>query len=258
MPGLTSRLKLPWTKLEDGADIEVATKPLAEALDNAMLITLGTALPGTVGPAGNGFLNTNTGVFYISNGTAWVPVITGGTLPIGAVQAFATTGVVDADGQVRWLQCNGNLVSRTEYATLYARLGGASSPWGQGNGSTTFGLPDLRGRVPVGVDAGVGQVFANNTLGAKGGDDAHALSVAEMPPHDHRLNQFGSGAATNNAVMVRDGSGSPHGWFDLSGSPSAQYDQGVKDATITTVGGGQAHNNMQPYTCVNYFIKAKY
>lgn len=85
-----------------------------------------------------------------------------------------------------WLLCDGSAVSRVTYSVLYAALGGAASPWGQGDGSTSFNVPDLRGRTPIG--AGTGPGLSARALGQKGGEENHVLSIAEMPAHTHGVN----------------------------------------------------------------------
>src|SRR3954447_6125965 len=79
-----------------------------------------------------------------------------------------------------WLVCDGSAVSRSTFATLFGAIGTA---YGAGDGSTTFNLPDLRGRVPVGAGTGAG--LTARTLGAAGGEENHTLSAAEMPSHNH-------------------------------------------------------------------------
>jgi microcystin-dependent protein len=81
-----------------------------------------------------------------------------------------------------WLLCDGSAVSRTTYAALYAALGGAASPHGQGNGTTTFNVPDLQGRVAMGAGSGAGLTARAN--GAKGGAESVALGIGDMPTHD--------------------------------------------------------------------------
>jgi microcystin-dependent protein len=99
-----------------------------------------------------------------------------------------------------WLRCDGSTVSRATYAALFAALGGTTSPWGQGDGSTTFNLPDFRGRAPIGAGQGAG--LSNRVAGSYGGgtldanspklgEERHLLANGEMPVHSH-------GAATGN------------------------------------------------------------
>ena len=90
--------------------------------------------------------------------------------PAGTVSAY-----VGAAAPTGWLLCDGSAVSRTTYASLFAACG---TTYGAGDGSTTFNLPDLRGRVIVAVDGGAGRVTANNTLGASSGTEAHTHTSA--------------------------------------------------------------------------------
>ena len=102
-------------------------------------------------------------------------------LPPGTIIDFA--GSVTPTG---FLPCDGSAVSRTTYAALYTALGGANSPWGAGDGSSTFNLPDFRGR--VGVGAGTGAGLTNRVMAATGGEELHAMSVGEMASHSHTIN----------------------------------------------------------------------
>lgn len=98
-------------------------------------------------------------------------------VPSGVVTAFAGTAAPDG-----WLLCDGSAVSRTTYSALFAAIGTA---YGPGDGANTFNLPNLRGRVPVGLDAGQSD-FSN--VGKTGGAKTHTLSHAEMPSHTHGMN----------------------------------------------------------------------
>lgn len=112
-----------------------------------------------------------------------------------------------------WLLCDGSAISRTTFATLFAAIG---TTFGAGNGTTTFNVPDLRGRVPVGVDGAAGRLSANDALGQSGGEETHALLYGEL----------GNGAAV----------GAPKGAAQNADAPTP-------------------HNNMQPYVIVNWLIK---
>ena len=90
-----------------------------------------------------------------------------------------------------WLLCDGALVSRAAYPGLFAAIG---TTYGAGDGSTTFGLPDLRGRVIVGTGAGDG--LTDRSRGATGGAETVALSLAQAPSHSHTVNSHSHGGAT--------------------------------------------------------------
>jgi microcystin-dependent protein len=124
-----------------------------------------------------------------------------------------------------WLLCDGQAYSRTTYAGLYAALGGSGSPWGQGNGSSTFNVPDLRGRVSVG--AGQGANLAYRSVGSYGGEETHTLSVYEMPVHNHLFTDPG------HAHSVYD-PGHTHSIYDPTHQHQQQYYQ-MQDPNRTTL-----------------------
>lgn len=155
-------------------------------------------------------------------------------LPTGSLIAVAM-----GSAPTGFLLCQGQEVSRTTYATLFSKIG---TTFGAGNGTTTFNVPDLRGRVPVGVDEGAGRLSANNALGNAAGEQSHVLSVAEMPSHNHEptIALFQNEGAANGLQGHRGGNGFP--WDNI---PAPENNKG----------GGGAHNNMQPYQCINWAIK---
>lgn len=161
-----------------------------------------------------------------------------GTVPIGASMAWFTNAAPS-----RWLICDGREIPRTTYSALFAALG---TVYGSGNGSTTFNLPDLRGRVPTGADsttiAGTaGRVTTGaNTLGGSGGSERVALTTSEMPSHTHGFTSGGSAIAggTGTTANVTTGGGS------------------FVQTAIANTGGGASHQNMQPYLVANWIIYA--
>ena len=112
-----------------------------------------------------------------------------GTMPIGAIVPYSASGSVPAG----FLVCDGSAISRTDYADLFKAIG---TTYGAGNGSTTFNIPDLRGRVPVGVNSSDTELSA---IGTKGGEKTHTLTIDEMPSHDHRQT-FGSKAMVDSGA----------------------------------------------------------
>jgi len=135
----------------------------------------------------------------------------------------------------KWLICNGAAISRTTYSALFNLIG---TTYGAGDGSTTFNIPDLRGNVPVGKSTDT----EFDTLGKKGGEKTHKLTVAELAAHSHNTPGYG-------------GSGSKYYWL-LTRSNTPDGIQGYDGERTSIVGGDQPHNNLQPYITLNYIIKA--
>lgn len=133
-----------------------------------------------------------------------------------------------------WLLCDGSAVSRTTYADLFSVIG---TTFGAGDGSTTFNLPDPRGRGVIG--AGQGSGLTNRALGATGGAETHTLAESEIPSHTHTATLKDAGSAANGAFGRLSGGGGTHN----------------NGATTNATGGGGAHNNMQPFLALNLIIK---
>lgn len=164
----------------------------------------------------------------------WIDVEVGGgdTTPIGSIKLFG--GATAPNG---YLFANGQEVSRTEYSDLFNVYGTA---FGSGDGSTTFNLPNIKGRVVVGLDPDDNDF---DSLGAIGGEKTHTITVNEMPSHNHGIytDTEPGGTTTNWGIST-----------DLRNS-NTKY---INTQRISSSGGGQAHNNVQPYITLNYIIKA--
>lgn len=147
--------------------------------------------------------------------------------------------VAYTDPDPGWLRCDGAPVSRGTYAALFAKIG---TTYGAGNGVSTFNLPDLRGRVPVGADGPAGRLSANDALGQAGGEEKHQLSIGELASHEHGV-RLDSAASPSRGLKFTDGAGQ----YIATG--------GGADDVLQNAGGDQPHNNMPPYQIVNWMIK---
>jgi microcystin-dependent protein len=138
-----------------------------------------------------------------------------------------------------WAMCNGQLLPINQNQALFSLLG---TTFG-GDGRVNFGLPNLQGNVPIGVGNG-------HTLGEKGGEQAHTVSIPEMPTHTHVFN------ATTNAGVIN----TPPGGNVLAQSSGVflygpASNLAVMDpSAVSNVGGSQAHQNMQPFLALTFCI----
>lgn len=151
-----------------------------------------------------------------------------------------------------WALCDGQLLPINQNQALFALLG---TTYG-GNGQTNFALPNLRGRV-------VAHVGDDLTLGQRGGTTAHTLAANEIPPHTHGLKV--SAAAGTTPLSGVPGPPVVHHYLANNGGGAPQFGSNVNAALASSAadppvnvssaaGGSQAHNNMQPYLCLNYII----
>lgn len=136
-----------------------------------------------------------------------------------------------------WAQCNGQLLPINQNQALFSLLG---TTYG-GDGRVNFGLPDLRGRVSLHNGSGF-------TLGQRGGEEAHTLSISEMPTHAHQAFASGNGPTVT----------SPASNFWASNTSFTPYGSVANTAmsaqSLSNTGGSQAHENRSPYLTLNYCI----
>lgn len=195
-------------------------------------------------------------------------------LPAGTIVQWPT-----ATAPNNWVICDGAALSRTTYASLFAAIG---TQYGVGDGSTTFNIPNLKGRVVVGQDASQTEF---DVLGETGGAKTHTLQVSEMPSHthvqdshnhtqnahNHDQNSHYHQIITRSGVVMQhelNGGSSVHGTrynsnmanelATASSTATNIANTATNNATTATnqnTGGGGAHNNLQPYIVLNYIIK---
>lgn len=137
-----------------------------------------------------------------------------------------------------WALCNGQLLPINQNQALFSLLG---TTFG-GDGRVNFALPDLRGRTPVHVGSG-------HTLGERGGEQAHTLSIAELPTHTHVAN-----ASSNNATTDTPDTGVVLGNAALNVFRAASSLAAMDAGIVANTGGSQAHLNMQPFLTLTFAI----
>lgn len=185
--------------------------------------------------------------------------------PIGAIFDYA--GSTAPSG---YFLCYGQAISRSTYADLFAAIG---TTYGSGDGSTTFNLPDCRGRSRFGKDdmggAGASRLtnaasgVSGDTLGATGGAQTVTLTESQMPAHTHTLSgSTSSGGAHTHTTFLSPtgGAAAPGGGFVAGSGSSSTSSNGAHTHTLSgsaaSTGGGGAHNNVPPAIVFNTIIRA--
>ena len=222
-----------------GGDLDVNGNSIVSASNGDIAITPnGTGdviIDGIKYPQADG----NAGEFLTTDGAGQLSFANVAASAFNAGMLMPYAGATAPTG---WLLCFGQAISRTTYSDLYAVVG---TTYGAGDGSTTFNLPDLRGRVIAGKDD-MGGTSADrltdqsggldgDVLGDTGGSETHTLVEAELASHTHSV-PSGAAGASNYAL------GGPAGSFSVS-------------QTTGSTGGDTAHNNVQPTIILTYIIK---
>ncbi|MCP5424477.1 MAG: phage tail protein [Gammaproteobacteria bacterium] len=142
-----------------------------------------------------------------------------------------------------WAFCDGQLLAVSQNDALFSLLG---TIYG-GDGRTTFGLPDLRGRIPI--HAGHGSGLSERRLGSKGGEEKVTLTTNQLPSHTHPLQ-----ASTQNAVQTSPGNNVLAQPTSIDLYRVTAPDADLSGDAITDVGGNRSHTNLMPFLCVNFII----
>lgn len=212
----------------------------------AMLALLPTPGPVPAGPSGYAL---KYGLSLDANALASA-IFSAGSQPTGSIVAFAA-----ASAPTGWLLCDGTAVSRATYADLFGVLG---TTYGAGNGTTTFNLPDGRGRTLIGSGTGDAADATAHALGSKSGTETHTLTTPQLAAHSHGITDAGHVHSPNvgTAFLTISGTGSLDSAAGSTVSESsAQTGNATTGITVNNAGGGGAHPNMQPSLAVNWIIK---
>lgn len=148
-----------------------------------------------------------------------------------------------------WAWCNGQILSVAQNTTLFSII---PFTYG-GNGVTTFALPDLRGRAPMQPGQGTG-FLSNRVLGEKDGESAVTLQKPQLPGHTHTVYASQSPPTTQSpegAVWSATATGRSPAYGPVAGNPPIVS---MHEDALSIAGGGQPHNNMQPYMTLNFCI----
>jgi microcystin-dependent protein len=176
----------------------------------------------------------------------------GDPIPLGTINMFAGATAPNTN----WIICDGAAVSRTTYTLLFGVIG---TTWGIGDGTTTFNLPDLRGRAPIGVGTGTG-LTARTLAGLVGGETV-ALTAANIPAHTHPITDHNHGVAGTGGRFVTDETVA--GFLNsVAGSATnrTNFASTTANAGLTVTQNSAASSTnpsvMQPSVGINFIIKA--
>lgn len=210
-------------------DIPLSSDDLSIEIPKATTDTLGGIIVGNnLSIDENGRLNASAVVIDGDGNIAG-----GEVLPIGTMLPYGSADNIPSN----WKICDGSEVSRTTYSELFKVIG---TSYGEGDGETTFNLPDKRGRVSVGLNSDSSKF---NAVGKKAGEETVKLTANEMPSHSHTISSSRGNTTWSYGVL----------WSRAAAPTEPGMAETIHYAGNT--GGGQAHNNLQPYEVDVWIIK---
>lgn len=247
MPAPTTRLGLAQYADTEAASFSAQINAISTVIDaKACIFLKGTfagrpaaGIEGRYYLAENGTLSgCSEGDLYYDTGTVWVGprnMLPSGPPLGGMMDHSLNADPVDPDGVTRWMIANGRALLRATYAALFAKYSAIGlSVWGAGNGSTTFNIPNMPGKIAV-HPGGSGVT----TVGSTGGEQTHTLTTAEVAAHEH-------------VIQMTNGFEAGSGQFHVA------VQEGVLVSNFQNTqatGGGGTHNNMQPYVGMYKIIR---
>ncbi|MEN3748292.1 tail fiber protein [Sphingomonas sp. HF-S3] len=147
-----------------------------------------------------------------------------------------------------WHLCDGSLLSIAQNSALYALLGVVYG----GDGITTFGLPDLRGRIPISQGQGPG--LSPRSIGDQGGTESVTLTTQEIPAHTHSASATVTSATSSQPAQLVPAAPANNGVFYLPPNVGNQVEAVLAADSLTQSGGGEAHENRMPIAAISFII----
>lgn len=231
------------------ANGNVTKDGLAAEIFDARVASLATIKPPAIIPSGPAGYAIKNGLAADANALSSAMTATlASSVPTGSIVMWFT-----ATPPTGWLVCNFAEVSRATYADLFAVIGTNA---GVGNGSTTFNLPDLRGRTPIGVGSGSASDATAHTLNQRAGTETVTLTTPQMPSHTHTIADHSHETAESGGkFVVGDAGGTVDNPFASGSDYREDSTTALASLTPANTGGGDAHSNMPPYIGLYFIIK---
>lgn len=266
--GTTALRKRPFPELSDAPLVAADIEALAESVDTTPTFTVGalSARPTTGMAAGDMHFVTgdstasNNGITYQYDGTKWVCPHSMADGRVGEVRDYTgTSDPVDPDGVTRWVIADGRPLNRADYPVAFALW---AETFGAGDGTSTFNIPDGRGKAIIGTGQGSG--LTNRNLGDHGGEETHLLTGAESGErgHGHGVTDPGHEHSTevpsNNTETTAYTTGFNN--FTETGSITGITGSNTTGLTVNSIGASNAsnaHNNMQPFLALPHIVRVQ-